>query len=190
MGMWPGDDYFASRYDYLTEYVQVLRDLWGTGRSDFKGDYFTMNDCRVSPRPSQPMKVILRRAERCRDGLLRPACGLQLLLWQRGQHANGLCPDRRTHDAGGGKTGRDVGSYVLFMVIADETDEAARAKWEHYKAGADEKRWRGSPSRVRKIPDPAAIPTCARWLTPPRRSTLTWAPWSDRMPASPVCLMK
>ncbi|MDI6969652.1 LLM class flavin-dependent oxidoreductase, partial [Klebsiella pneumoniae] len=47
---------FASRYDYLTEYVQVLRDLWGTGRSDFKGDYFTMNDCRVSPRPSQPMK--------------------------------------------------------------------------------------------------------------------------------------
>jgi pyrimidine oxygenase len=24
------------------------------------------------------------------------------------------------------KTGRDVGSYVLFMVIADETDDAAR----------------------------------------------------------------
>ena len=23
------------------------------------------------------------------------------------------------------------------MIIADETDEAARAKWEHYKAGAD-----------------------------------------------------
>lgn len=58
MGIWPGDEYFASRYDYLTEYVTVLRDLWGTGRSDFKGDYFTMNDCRVSPRPSQPMKVI------------------------------------------------------------------------------------------------------------------------------------
>lgn len=38
--------------------MSVLRDLWGTGRSDFKGDYFTMNDCRVSPQPSQPMKVI------------------------------------------------------------------------------------------------------------------------------------
>jgi hypothetical protein len=36
------------------------------------------------------------------------------------------------------KTGREVGSYVLFMVIADETDDAARAKWEHYKAGADD----------------------------------------------------
>lgn len=36
MGIWPGDDYFSRRYDYLTEYVQVLRDLWGTGKSDFK----------------------------------------------------------------------------------------------------------------------------------------------------------
>ncbi|MCH7038026.1 pyrimidine utilization protein A [Escherichia coli] len=58
MGIWPGDDYFSRRYDYLTEYVQVLRDLWGTGKSDFKGDFFTMNDCRVSPQPSVPMKVI------------------------------------------------------------------------------------------------------------------------------------
>ncbi|WP_343016247.1 LLM class flavin-dependent oxidoreductase, partial [Escherichia coli] len=58
MGIWPGDDYFSRRYDYLTEYVQVLRDLWGSGKSDFKGDFFTMNDCRVSPQPSVPMKVI------------------------------------------------------------------------------------------------------------------------------------
>lgn len=39
MGIWHGDDYFSRRYDYLTEYVQVLRDLWGTGKSDFKGDF-------------------------------------------------------------------------------------------------------------------------------------------------------
>ncbi len=58
MGIWPGDDYFSRRYDYLTEYVQVLRDLWGSGKSDFKGDFFTMDDCRVSPQPSVPMKVI------------------------------------------------------------------------------------------------------------------------------------
>jgi pyrimidine oxygenase len=34
-------------------------------------------------------------------------------------------------------TGRNVGAYALFMVIADETDEAAQAKWESYKAGKD-----------------------------------------------------
>ena len=31
------------------------------------------------------------------------------------------------------KTGRDCGALILQMVIADETDAAAMAKWEHYK---------------------------------------------------------
>ncbi len=35
------------------------------------------------------------------------------------------------------KTGRDVGAYVLFMVIADETDALAQAKWKLYRDGAD-----------------------------------------------------
>ena len=66
------------------------------------------------------------------------------------------------------KTGRDVGSYVLFMVIADETDEVARAKWEHYKAGADDEAlaWlteqsqkdtrSGSDTNVRQMADPTS----------------------------------
>lgn len=58
MGLWPGDEYFSRRYDYLTEYVSVLRDLWGKGQSDLKGEFFTMNDCRLSPQPQKPMKVI------------------------------------------------------------------------------------------------------------------------------------
>ena len=35
------------------------------------------------------------------------------------------------------KTGRACGALVLTMIIADETDEAAMAKWEHYKSGTD-----------------------------------------------------
>ncbi len=58
MGMWPGDDYFTRRYDYLTEYVSVLRDLWGTGHCTLDGEFFKMDDCRVSPRPQSEMKVI------------------------------------------------------------------------------------------------------------------------------------
>ena len=47
------------------------------------------------------------------------------------------CADERAGSTAQAKTGRDVGSYVLFMVIADETDEAAVAKWELYNDGAD-----------------------------------------------------
>ncbi|MGD0108178.1 MAG: hypothetical protein ABSC06_29705 [Rhodopila sp.] len=35
------------------------------------------------------------------------------------------------------ETGRDCGALVLTMIVADETDESAVAKWEHYKAGRD-----------------------------------------------------
>src|ERR1700758_3850860 len=35
------------------------------------------------------------------------------------------------------KACRDVGSCMLYMIIADETDEAAMAKWELYNKGAD-----------------------------------------------------
>lgn len=54
------------------------------------------------------------------------------------------------------------------MVIADETDEAARAKWEHYKAGTDDEAlaWlteqsqkdtrSGSDTNVRQMADPTS----------------------------------
>ena len=57
---------------------------------------------------------------------------------------------------------------MLFMIIADETDEAARAKWEHYKEGADEQAlaWlttqsqqdkkSGSDTNVRQMADPTS----------------------------------
>jgi pyrimidine oxygenase len=35
------------------------------------------------------------------------------------------------------ESGRDVGALALFMVIADETDELAMAKWHDYHANAD-----------------------------------------------------
>ncbi len=58
MGLWPGDEYFARRYDYLAEYATVLRDLWETGRCDLKGEFFQMDDCRLSPQPQAPVKII------------------------------------------------------------------------------------------------------------------------------------
>ncbi len=30
MGLWPGDEYFGYRYDYSSEFVAVMRELWAT----------------------------------------------------------------------------------------------------------------------------------------------------------------
>lgn len=58
MGMWPGNEYFGYRYDYAEEYVRVMKELWEKGSSDFKGRYFTMNDCRLLPKPSTKIPII------------------------------------------------------------------------------------------------------------------------------------
>ena len=35
MGVWPGDEFFSTRYDYSAEYVQILNELWTDGESTF-----------------------------------------------------------------------------------------------------------------------------------------------------------
>ncbi|MFY7114237.1 pyrimidine utilization protein A [Enterobacter cloacae complex sp. SHL020] len=168
MGLWPGDDYFSRRYDYLTEYVQVLRDLWGTGKSDFKGDFFTMNDCRVSPQPSVPMKVICAGQSDAGMEFSAKYADFNFCFGKGVNTPAAFAPTAARMKEAADKTGRDVGSYVLFMVIADETDDAARAKWERYKDGADEEAlsWlteqsqkdtrSGADTNVRQMADPTS----------------------------------
>ncbi len=58
MGMWPGEAHFARRYEYCSEYVQVMKDLWAAGVSDHKGEFFQMSDCRVGPTPAGKIDII------------------------------------------------------------------------------------------------------------------------------------
>ena len=138
MGMWPGDEFFGTRYQYLTEYATVLRELWETGQSDFKGDHFTMNDCRLSPQPQADMKLICAGSSNAGMEFSAQYADYNFCF---GMGVNTPTSFKDNTDrllAATEKTGRDVSSFVLFMVIADETDEAAMAKWEKYKAGADQ----------------------------------------------------
>jgi pyrimidine oxygenase len=58
MGIWPGERHYRHRYDYCGEYVTIMRELWATGRSDFQGDFFRMDDCRCLPLPTARIPII------------------------------------------------------------------------------------------------------------------------------------
>ncbi len=58
MGLWPGNDYFGYRYDYSSEYVHVMKELWDTGFSDFKGTHFQMKECMLKPQPTSDIKIV------------------------------------------------------------------------------------------------------------------------------------
>jgi pyrimidine oxygenase len=137
MGLWPGESHFHRRYDMLDEYATVLRELWETGESNLKGEFFTMEKCKLSPRPSVPIRMIC--AGSSTEGLKFTA--------KHADYSFSLGKGINTptgHAAGAARmqefareTGRKVETFILTMVIADETDEAAWARWEHIKSGAD-----------------------------------------------------
>ena len=137
MGLWPGEAHFTRRYDYSSEYVQILRDLWNTGVSDFKGDYFAMDDCRLSPRPAAPVSVVAAGQSPRGMRFAAEHADYNFILGVGVNTPTAYAPSNARLMEAAAATGRDVGSYVLFMVIADETEHAAQAKWQHYKDGTD-----------------------------------------------------
>jgi pyrimidine oxygenase len=137
MGLWPGDEYFGRRYAYATEYVHILRELWETGVSDFKGDFFKMDDCRLSPRPQADMKIICAGTSDAGMAFTAKYADYNFC-FGKGINTPTACADTVARmQAIAATTGRKVASYGLFMIIAGETDAEALAKWELYKEGAD-----------------------------------------------------
>ncbi|QIB33733.1 LLM class flavin-dependent oxidoreductase [Ancylobacter pratisalsi] len=136
MGLWQGDDYFARRYEYAAEYLEVLQRLWTEDRVTHHGAFFALDDCKSYPKPSRRIPLI---------------CA--------GQSDRGIAFTSRHADFGflGGQDdsledlgrlnarlqtsaqgfGREVGAYVLLTVIAEETDEQAQAKRDHFIATSD-----------------------------------------------------
>ena len=137
MGLWPGDEHFKNRYQMLDEYAHVLRELWETGSSDFKGEYYQMDDCRVWPQPEADMKIICAGSS---DAGLAFSAKWADYAFCLGKGVNTPTAFSFNNDrlaAATEKTGRNVSVFVLMMVIADETDEAAMAKWKSYNEGVD-----------------------------------------------------
>ncbi len=168
MGLWPGDEYFGRRYDYVSEYIQVMRQLWETGHSDFQGAFFRMQDCRLSPRPQAPMKIICAGQSEAGMAFSAQYADYNFCFGKGVNTPVAFAPTVAKLTAANQKAGRDVRAYALFMIIADQTDAAARAKWEHFKAGTDQEavRWlvqqsdadkaSGKDTNVRQMADPVS----------------------------------
>ena len=152
MGVWPGDEYFGRRYEYLSEYVQILRELWETGVSDRKSEFFQMDDCRLSPRPQADMKIICAGQSAAGMAFSAQYADYNFCFGKGLNTPTAFAPTAAKLAEAAAKTGRHVTSFALFMIIADETDEAARAKWELYKSGADQEalKWLVDQSNVDK----------------------------------------
>jgi len=137
MGLWPGDEYFGYRYDYSTEYVTVMKELFEKGRSDFTGRYFQMEDCVLSPQPSGHIDIVCAGQSERGMRMVAELGDYNFILSPGVNDPQVYAESTQRLAAAAERTGRDVGSLPLFMAIMADTDEEARAKWDSYQAGAD-----------------------------------------------------
>ncbi len=136
MGVWPGDWYYEKRYDYATEYVTIMKELWSTGVSDFKGEYFQLDDCRLSPPPKDSGVPLVCAGQSDRGMEFCAHHGDYQFIIGTGD-LDVVRSDAARLVAAAEVSGRDVGVYVLFQITMGETDDEAEAKWQHYRDGAD-----------------------------------------------------
>lgn len=138
MGLWPGDQFFGNRYEYLEEYIKVCKELWETGQSDFKGDHFQMEDCRMLPKPQKKIPIICAGQSAAGMAFSAKHADYNFCFGKGFNTPTAFAPTAARLSEAAEAQGRSVGSAVLMMVIADETDEKAMAKWQSYKDGQDQ----------------------------------------------------
>ncbi len=133
MGLWRGDEYYEERYAYARDYVEILRALWRDGRVTHKSRFFELEDCSCLPTPRHEIPIVAAG---------QSAAGRQFVA-DVGGHNFVMAPPERVHvqaadlKALAHKTGREVATYALLHLVAEETDEKADQVCRDIVAGGD-----------------------------------------------------
>ncbi len=136
MGLWPGDAHYEHRYDYSTEYVTILKELWATGRSDFKGKYFQMEDCQVKPLPHAKIEIVSAGSSPRGQRFTGELCDFQFTHADSPEELKKINGALAAEAAKAGRPGQ-AKNCILNMVILDDTDELAQARVDLYNSGTD-----------------------------------------------------
>lgn len=158
MGIWPGEAHFNSRYEFCAEYVDIMRELWATGESNRQGRFFQMDHCKLLPMPSARIPIICAAQSDKGTRFAAEYGDYNFCVGFGVNQPQRVAPSIARLVAATAETGRDVGALVMQMIVADETDAAAMAKWQHYCDGYDEEAmaWRHAQAGADKTTDPYA----------------------------------
>ncbi len=144
-GLWDEDAYYNYRYQYAEEYMAVLNALWTEDEANYKGRFFEVKDAHLMPKPSRRIPIVCAgQSEEAVEFIAKYADFAFVGRMKDDVEALAALSDKIK--AAAAPHGRDVGSLVLMTVIAEETDEAAFAKRDHYMATADDgaiRQWMG-----------------------------------------------
>lgn len=144
-GLWDEDAYYNYRYQYAEEYMAVLNALWTEEAANYEGRFFKLNDAHLLPKPSRRIPIVCAgQSDEAVEFISKFADFA--FVGRMKDDVDALAQLSDKIKAAAAPYERDVGSLVLMTIIADETDEAAIARRDHYMATADDKairQWMG-----------------------------------------------
>ena len=130
MGIWPGSEFYQERYEFASEYLSILKELWATGRCDRKSKYWQLDDCHCFPTPDYPVPIVSAGQSPAGVAFCDKFADQRLVIGQ----PKVLDDLERRHKAG---TTASYETYILLHMIVEASDEKARNVGEEIIRKAD-----------------------------------------------------
>jgi pyrimidine oxygenase len=137
LGLWPGDEHYRERYNHATEYATILQELWTTGVSDFKGEWFQLEDCHMKPLPSAHIDLVCAGQSSAGIDFCAEYGDYNFVLGSGINEPTAVGAKGQAVLEAAERHQRHVGVLTLFMIIAARTREEAFARFDHYNDGVD-----------------------------------------------------
>jgi pyrimidine oxygenase len=135
MGLWPGDQYYGQRYDYAEEYAQILRELWETGYSSFKGQFYELDHCQLGA--ANPNVGLICAGQSPRGMEFTAKYGDYAYVLGATADAEGIARTIGAFQEHAAREERSIKALTVTVVILEETDEEAKAAERAYVENAD-----------------------------------------------------
>jgi pyrimidine oxygenase len=134
MHAWQNDVGHDQRYDLAEEWITIIKRLWSEESVTFAGKYFTMDDCQSDPKPAKKPFVVCagtstRGMRFTADQADAMFCG--------GKDEAELAGISTAMKKMARESGRSIKTYTMLNLVIGETDEAAQAEADFYRAGFD-----------------------------------------------------
>ena len=140
MGAWLEGVDHDQRYDLAAEWITAVKRLWREPSVTLDGTYIKLKDCQSWPKPqSRPFLVCAGTSGRGMQFSLEEMDAIFLT----GRDNEDLGRVSRDVKARAHAFGRSIKTYTMMTFVFGETDAAAQAQAEHYRAGLDEGALRG-----------------------------------------------
>tara|TARA_Y100001970_G_scaffold124859_1_gene154569 strand:+ start:16483 stop:17529 length:1047 start_codon:yes stop_codon:yes gene_type:complete len=130
MGLWPGDDYYEHRYDFASEYLNVLQDLWSTGKCTRQSNYWDLKDCHCFPTPDCEIPIFSAGQSPSGVDFCRKFADFRFVFG----HPE-MLKKLEQEKLEGHK--EKYGTYLLFHMIVESSDQLAKKIGEDIIAKAD-----------------------------------------------------